>query len=74
MATINGITIKSFRTITGVEFPTIREANVWKDGKKIGTYTEDSWGGPGHFSCGLEKALMPVARQFQTGCRNGYSN
>ena len=68
MATINGITIKSYREFSGIEYPTIRECTVWKDGKKIGTYREDEWGASGHFTTGLEETLRPFALQYQRGC------
>ena len=68
MATINGITVKSYREFSGIEYPTIRECTVWKDGKKIGTYREDEWGGESHFSEGLEDIIHPSALQFQSGC------
>lgn len=71
MATINGITIKSFKTFSGIEYPSIREANVWKDGKKIGTYREDEWGGPSHMTSGLSDIIRPSAIQYQSGCPDG---
>lgn len=69
MATINGIAIKAFREFSGIEYPTIREANIWKDGKKIGTFREDEWGGPAHFTEGLEDAVRPSALLYQKGCK-----
>lgn len=72
MATINGITVKSFKSFSGIEYPSIREANVWKDGKKIGTYREDEWGGPSHFTNGLNAIIKPSAIQYQSGCKESW--
>ena len=71
MATINGITIKSYRTFSGIEYPTIRECTVWKDGKKIGTFREDEWGGESHYDRELEEIVRPSALQYQSGCPDG---
>lgn len=68
MATINEITIKTYREFSGVEYPTIREAVVWKNGKKIGTFAEDAWGGPAHFSNELGNIVAPSALLYQKGC------
>lgn len=72
MATINGITIKSYKTFSGIEYPTIRECNVWKDGKKIGTFREDEWGGENHMTEGLKELVKPSALQYQTGCKDNW--
>ena len=72
MATINGITIKSFKTFSGIEYPTIREAVIWKDGKKIGTFREDEWGGENHMTSGLAEAVKPSALQYQSGCKDNW--
>lgn len=69
MATINGITIKSYKTFRGIEYPVCREANIWKNGKKIGTFTEDSWGGEADMTDGLEEAVKASALQYQTACK-----
>jgi len=68
MATINGITIKTFRTFSSIEYPTIREANVYQKGKKIGTYREDEWGGESHYTTGLYEIIRSHATEFQKGC------
>jgi len=44
MASIFGIQLKGAKTFMGHEGPCI-QGNVYKDGKKLGLWSEDSWGG-----------------------------
>ena len=73
MATINGITIKSYKTFRGIEYLVCREANIWKGSKKIGTFTEDAWGGSANMTKGLSEAIKPSAMQYQSGCIGEYA-
>ncbi|PGU51825.1 hypothetical protein [Bacillus cereus] len=46
MASINGIEIKTYTTFKGHDGQPLRQATVYMDGKKIGSISEDAWGGP----------------------------
>jgi len=45
MAKIKGIEIKAMTKFKGHEGETLTQGNIYMDGKKIGWYSEDSWGG-----------------------------
>lgn len=46
MASILGIELKNIKTFRGVEYPTCYQGNVYLNGKKLGFWSQDSWGGP----------------------------
>ena len=49
MASINGISIKSLKGFRDPEGMEIYQGNVYYKGKKLGFWSQDSWGGPDHF-------------------------
>lgn len=46
MASINGITLKNMKTFRGHEYPVCYQGNIYLGRKKIGFWSQDSWGGP----------------------------
>ena len=49
MASINNISIKSLKKFKDHEGININQGNVYYKNKKLGFWTQDSWGGPDHF-------------------------
>lgn len=45
MAKINGIEIKNLKEFKGHEQETLYQANIYYKGKKVGFWSQDSWGG-----------------------------
>lgn len=46
MASINGITVKALKQFRGHEGEPLYQCNVYLGNKKIGWWSQDSWGGP----------------------------
>ena len=46
MASIKGIELKNIKTFRGVEYPVNYQGNIYYNGKKLGFWSQDSWGGP----------------------------
>jgi len=46
MASINGITVKAIKEFRGHEGEPLYQGNVYLGNKKIGWWSQDSWGGP----------------------------
>lgn len=67
MATLNGIEIKRIVRKRGYEFPTVASAVVRMDGRKIGDWSQDEYGGPDHFSAGLCGIVRAKAETFREG-------
>lgn len=63
MASINGIEIKNLKTFRDHEGAQIAQGDVWCDGKKVGFWSQDSWGGPDLFD-GCEKIVAQRAKLF----------
>ena len=53
MASINGITVKALKKFKGHEGEPLYQGNVYLGNKKIGWWSQDSWGGPD--SCCLDE-------------------
>lgn len=49
MAKINGIEVKNVKTFLDHEGCQIAQGNVYYKGKKLGFWSQDSWGGPDNF-------------------------
>lgn len=49
MASILGIELKNIKTFRGVEYPTCYQGTVYLNGKKLGFWSQDSWGGPDNY-------------------------
>lgn len=48
MASINGIELKGIKEFKGHEFEDLIQGNIYYKGKKVGWYSQDSWGGCDH--------------------------
>lgn len=49
MASINGLSVKSIKKFFGHEGEPLLQGNLYLGNKKIGAWSQDSWGGPDHF-------------------------
>ena len=49
MSEINGITIKNLKSFKDHEGCEIYQGNVYYKGKKLGFWSQDSWGGPNDY-------------------------
>lgn len=49
MASINGISIKGMKNFLGHEGEPLCQGNVYLNNKKLGFWSQDSWGGPDRF-------------------------
>ena len=49
MASINGITVKAIKEFRGHDGEPLAQGNLYLNNKKIGFWSQDSWGGPDHF-------------------------
>ena len=56
MASINGISIKSLKSFLDHEGMEIYQGNVYYKGKKLGFWSQDSWGGPDQF--GFDEGIL----------------
>jgi len=62
-----GYWVKNIKEFKGHEQEPLWQASVYKNGKKIGFFSEDSRGGPARLDCNTreqEKELMDFAREF----------
>jgi hypothetical protein len=48
MASINGIELKAIKEFRGHEYEPLVQGNIYYKGKKVGWYSQDSWGGDDH--------------------------
>lgn len=70
MAKLNGIEVKAVKGFTGHE-GYCYQGNVYKDGKKLGFWSQDGWGGPDDF--GFDESLLDDAcRKFKDGFPDDY--
>lgn len=60
MASINGIELKGVKEFKGHEFEDLVQGNIYYKGKKVGWYSQDSWGGCDHIDLNytLPKELL----------------
>ena len=66
MTSINGISIKSVKTFRDHEGAPIAQGNVYLNNKKIGFWSQDSWGGPDIFE-DCEDVIQEQAKTFAKG-------
>ena len=59
---IGAFTIGSIKAFTGHEGETCLQGTILRDGKKVGTWSEDSWGGPHQFTF-IDKATETAFTQ-----------
>lgn len=67
-ADFNGYWIKNLKNFQGHEGEPLFQCSVYKDNKKIGSFSEDSWGGPAMLSCEKQEdreALVDFAKKFE---------
>ncbi len=64
MASINGITLKSIKTFKDHEGCTIAQGNVYYKGKKLGFWSQDSWGGGDQYDFD-EKILKDEVEKYR---------
>ncbi len=64
MASINGVTVKAIKVFKDHEGLPVAQGNVYFNGKKLGFWSQDSWGGPDNFDFN-EKVLDNVVDQYR---------
>ena len=70
MARINGVELKAVKKYTGHE-GVCAQGNVYYKGKKLGFWSQDSWGGPDEFD--FDKSVLDKAAQdYQAGFPDTY--
>lgn len=67
MAKINGVEMKAIKTFADHEGAQIAQANIYLNGKKLGLWSQDSWGGPDNYF-GFEDVIIQKAKLFKEGC------
>lgn len=67
MAKINGVEMKAIKTFVDHEGAQIAQANIYLNGKKLGLWSQDAWGGPDHYD-GFEDVIIDRAKAFKDGC------
>ena len=72
MASINGIELKALKGFEGHEGYCF-QGNVYKDGKKLGFWSQDSWGGPDEFRFD-ESLLDKACSDFADGFPDDYEH
>lgn len=70
MAKINGIELKGLKGFMGHE-GYCYQGNVYKDGKKLGFWSQDSWGGPDDFDFD-ESILDEACKNYKDGFPDEY--
>lgn len=71
MAKINGIEIKALKNFKGHDECAYFQGNIYKDGKKLGFWTQDAWAGPDRYSFDV-KILAEACRNYKEGFPDGY--
>ena len=70
--TINGITIKGLKKSSGHEGGYC-QGTVYLDGKKLGFWSQDAWGGPDSYdSTEMYEKLAERAKSYQSGFPDSY--
>ena len=67
MAKINGVEMKAIKTYTDHEGCGCSYASIYIDGKRVGKWSQDSWGGPDNYD-GFEDVIISRAKRFKEGC------
>jgi len=70
MASINGVEVKNLKKFVGHEGE-CEQGNVYLNGKKLGFWSQDSWGGPDTFDFD-ESALDKACSDFKAGFPDSY--
>lgn len=72
MAKINGVEVKAVKSFIGHEGPCY-QGNIYKNGKKLGFWSQDSWGGPDVFEFD-ESLLDEPFESFKDSFPESYMN
>ncbi len=74
MAKIHGIELKGIKTFRDHEGASIAQGNIYVEGKKVGEWSQDSWGGPDIYRmsngyserafCDAVKKVHPQTKKF----------
>lgn len=64
MANINGLTLKALKVFRGHEGEPLAQGNVYFNGKKLGFWSQDAWGGPDRFDFD-ESLLDNLVEQYK---------
>ena len=67
MAKINGVEMKAIKSFPDHEGCECAYASIYIDGKRVGRWSQDSWGGPDNYE-GFEDAIINKAKAFKEGC------
>ena len=67
MARLNGVEVKKVSTMAGHDGEAVHSAVIYIDGKKAGSWSEDSWGGPDSYTSGLFERIKPRSEAFMEG-------
>lgn len=59
MASLNGVSIKNLKLYRGHEGEPLYQGNVYLDGKKVGFWSQDAWGGPDELDFCAESNKVP---------------
>lgn len=70
MATINGVEVKALKSFVGREGECL-QGTVYLNGKKLGFWSQDSWGGPDQFDFDV-KLLDEACQKYEAGFPDTY--
>lgn len=71
MASINGVAIKGYKTFKGHEWEDLAQGSIYLNGKRLGAWSQDSWGGPDTFSFDAD-ILKEACKNFKAGFPKDY--
>ena len=71
MASINGVTIKNYKNFKGHEWEDLAQGSIYLDGKRLGSWSQDSWGGPDNFDFDASN-LNEACKNFKDGFPRDY--
>lgn len=63
MASINGLTLKNIVEFKGHEGEPLFQGNIYYNNKKVGFFSQDSWGGEEHVQ--VDKAVADLFKDYQ---------
>ena len=71
MATINNVTIKNLKSFRGHEGEVLAQGSIYLNNKRLGFWSQDSWGGPDQFDFD-ESVLKNACKNFKAGFPKDY--
>lgn len=72
MASINGVSIKGLKWFRDHEGCGIAQGNVYIDNKKVGFWSQDSWGGPDQYISDTSADLYSLIKERAEKFKEGY--